>query len=124
MISYKNAIRLLMGILSLIIVFHVLILLKVIPFDIAWGGRLKSEKEMYIFESVSIVLNLLLLWLIALKAKDLKRKAIDIILWIFVGLFSLNTVGNLLAQTTFEKYFSIVTLLLALLLLRILVVKK
>ncbi|MCB0644701.1 MAG: hypothetical protein KDC44_23815, partial [Phaeodactylibacter sp.] len=119
-----NAIRLLMGILSLIIVFHVLILLKVIPFDIAWGGRLKSEKEMYIFESVSIVLNLLLLWLIALKAKDLKRKAIDIILWIFVGLFSLNTVGNLLAQTTFEKYFSIVTLLLALLLLRILVVKK
>lgn len=34
-------------------------------------------------------------------------------LWVFFILFLLNTVGNLLAKTTFEKWFALVTLLLA-----------
>lgn len=119
-INYENAIRLLMGLLSLVIIFHFLILVKIIPFNIAWGGRLKSEQEMYVFESISIVLNLFLIWIISLKAKDVKRKIINITLWIFFGIFSLNTIGNLFAQTTFENFFSILTFIFALLILRIL----
>lgn len=116
----KNIIRVLTGLLVLVIAFHLLILVKIIPFNIAWGGRLKSEQEMYMFESISISLNLFLIWILSLKAKNVKRKFIDITLWIFFVIFSLNTIGNLFAHTNFEKYFSILTLIFALLLLKIL----
>lgn len=116
----KNLIRILTGLLGLVIAFHILILLQIIPFNIAWGGRLKSLQEMYLFESISIALNLFLIWMLLLKVKGGKRKIIDIILWVFFVIFSLNTIGNLFAKTNFEKYFSILTLIFAILLLKIL----
>ena len=124
MIKKENAIKLLIGLLSLVIIFHILVLLQIIPFNIAWGGRLKTVQEMYVFESVSIALNLFLLWIVWLRAKNVKSKTVNIILWVFFGIFSLNTIGNLFAQTTFEKYFSILTLIFALLILKILIKKK
>ena len=124
MISNKHAIRLLIGLSSLGIVFHILVLLKIIPHEVAWGGRLKSVQEMYVFESVSIALSLFLIWIYLLKAKNVKRKTVNIILWIFFVVFSLNTVGNLVAKTTFEKYFSILTLFSAILTLKILLSKN
>lgn len=116
----KTTIKILTSLLVLVIFFHILILLKIIPYSIAWGGRLKTDQEMYAFESVSIVINLLLIFILSLKAKHLKIKIIDITLWIFFVLFSLNTFGNLLAKTTFEKSFSVITLLFAVLLFKIL----
>lgn len=124
MINNKNTIRLLVGLLSLVIIFHLLILLKIIPFSIAWGGRLKSAEEMYIFESISIALNLFLIWILSLKSKNVKSKLIDFMLWIFFAIFSLNTIGNLFAHTNFEKGFSVLTFLFALLILKILTKKK
>jgi len=120
----KNTIRLLVGLLSLVIIFHFLILIKIIPFGIAWGGRLKSAEEMYVFESISIALNLFLIWILSLKSKNVKSKLIDFTLWIFFVVFSLNTIGNLVAHTNFEKGFSVLTFMFALLLLRILTKKK
>ena len=120
----KNTIRLLVGLLSLVIIFHFLILVKIIPFGIAWGGRLKSAEEMYVFESISIALNLFLIWILSLKSKNVKSKLIDFTLWIFIVVFSLNTIGNLFAHTNFEKGFSVLTFMFALLLLRILTKKK
>ena len=119
MLLPSHAIKLLTSLLTLVIVFHVLILLGSIPYTIAWGGRLKSREEMLVFETVSILLNVFLIGVLALKAKNLKHKFADSVLWIFFGIFSLNTVGNLLAETNFEKYFSIVTLIFALLLWKI-----
>ncbi len=48
----------LIGIAVLAIFFHFLILLKIIPYDITWGGRLKSDEEMFVFETISIIVNL------------------------------------------------------------------
>ncbi len=124
MISHQNASRLLMGLLSLVVLFHILILVQIIPFHIAWGGRLETEQEMYVFESVSIALNVFLIWIIWLKSKNVERKIVDIILWIFFVLFSLNTIGNLFAHATIEKFFSIITLVFALLILRIILVAR
>ncbi len=124
MISQNNAIKLLIGLLSLVIVFHFLIIVKIIPFNIAWGGRLKSDQEMYVFEGISIVINLFLIWVLSLKLKNVKGKLINIMLWIFLGIFTLNTIGNLFAQTNFEKFFSILTFVFALLILRILIKNK
>ena len=124
MISRNNAIKLLIGLLSLVIVFHFLIIVKIIPFNIAWGGRLKSDQEMYVFEGISIAINLFLIWVLSLKLKNVKGKLINIMLWIFLGIFTLNTIGNLFAQTNFEKFFSILTFVFALLILRILIKNK
>lgn len=100
--------------LSSIIVFHLLILLKIIPYDITWGGRLKSDADMYVFESISIVLNLFLVMILLIKGHFLSSfipmKVVNFFLWCFLILFGLNTIGNLLAETTFEKFFAILTL--------------
>jgi hypothetical protein len=50
-----------------------------------------------------------------IKAR-LKERTVDMILWIFLLLFVLNTVANLFAETNFEKLFGLLTLTFALLL--------
>lgn len=120
MLNKTRVIQLLIFLLSLVVIFHVLILIKIIPYTIAWGGRLNSDQEMYQFEGVSILVNCLLIWILHLKKKQINHKIIDPILWIFFVIFILNTIGNLLAKTTFEKSFSILTLIFALLIFKIL----
>ena len=51
-------------------------------------------------------------------------KIVNIMLWIFVMLFALNTVGNILAETTFEKSFAVLTFVSALLICFIMVKGK
>lgn len=113
-----------LGLQVAIIFFHALILVKIVPYKIAWGGRLKSDSQMYIFEFVSILINLFLSWILLIKANILTdvlaQKAVDITLWIFLLLFIANTIGNLLAKTLIEKYFSLLTLILAILIFLIL----
>ena len=110
--------------LTMILLFHALILLKVVPYNIAWGGRLKSDSQMYVFEFISVLINLFLAWVLLLKANVLtsvvSNSTVDIILWVFLVLFIANTIGNLLAKTMFEKYFSLLTLILAALIFLIL----
>jgi hypothetical protein len=111
------SIQILLLISALIIALHLSILAGWIPYEYTWGGRLKTVQEMYVFESVSIIVNLLLI--LSLLAKGpyppFKRtqRWVNIVLWVFFILFLLNTVGNLVAKTTFEKWFALVTLLLA-----------
>ena len=45
------------GIYTLSIVFHLLVIIQIIPSSIVWGGRLTNQQELFIFESISIVLN-------------------------------------------------------------------
>lgn len=123
-ISFKTAIHGSLIMLGLIIVFHLLVLMHIIPFTIVWGGRLKNGTEMLRFEIAATIINALLITVIAIKGRYLKfnipSKIITIILWLFVGLFSLNTIGNLLAKMTFETIvFTPITLMLAIFCLRI-----
>ena len=110
----KHAIRLMLWLLVGIIGFHLCILLIIIPYEITWGGRLSNDKEMYVFESISIIINLFLGLVLLIKGNYIRAimpmKAINVILWIFLFLFALNTIGNILAKTYFEKFFSIITL--------------
>ncbi len=117
--STFTPIKLLTTLLSLVLLFHFFIILKIIPYSIAWGGRLTNDQEMYVFEGVSIAINVLLILVLALKAQPHQRKWVDVLLWVFFGVFVLNTIGNLLAQTTFEKCFSVVTLGFAVLIWKI-----
>lgn len=122
----KHAINIILVIVLALYVFHIGILLKLIPYNIAWGGRLKNDQEMYVFESLSILINLVLMLLLLMKANKMKplmsERSINIILWFYFGLFTLNTIGNLMAETNFEKGFAVLTAFLATLIL--LVVRK
>jgi hypothetical protein len=110
----KKIIKTLIVIYSIITVFHSCILLKIIPYDITWGGRLQNDQEMYVFETASIIINLFLIWILLMKGDFVTYKfpvrVIHVILWIFVVVFALNTVGNIFAKTLLEKAFTLLTL--------------
>ncbi|TGE29225.1 hypothetical protein [Hymenobacter metallicola] len=106
-------------ILSLVVLFHLLVLSGVIPYGIVWGGRLTSPEQMLRFETVSITLNLLMLAVVSVAAGWLRLRVnqglLKVALWLMTGLFALNTVGNLLAKTDLERLvFTPLTLVLAL----------
>ncbi|MCA6434490.1 MAG: hypothetical protein IM574_12880 [Cytophagales bacterium] len=111
-------IKTLIVVYSIITVFHSCILLKIIPYDITWGGRLQNDQEMYVFETTSIAINLFLISILSMKGNFVTYKfpvkVIHVILWVFVVVFALNTVGNLFAKTLLEKAFTLLTLCSAL----------
>ena len=126
--NINTQIKILLGLLFSVILFHICIIVKIIPYNIAWGGRLTNDNEMYVFESISILINLFLSWLLLMKGEFVQfkfpNKTINLILWIFFALFILNTVGNLFAKTNFEKLFALLTGLSAILIWSIIKYKK
>jgi len=122
--NHKTSIQILLTLLIAIIFFHVSVIVKLVPYNIAWGGRLQNDSQMYVFEALSILINLFLGMILLMKGNYLKfqfkNKTINIILWIFLALFLLNTVGNIFAKTNFEKSFAILTFILAILIWKIL----
>ncbi|GGD45427.1 hypothetical protein GCM10011514_06800 [Emticicia aquatilis] len=115
-------------ILSATIIFHVLVLVKIIPYKIVWGGRLKTDADMYKFELVSLVLNLFFLCVIAIKAGifkvDFPANILNYIIWGMAALFLLNTIGNLLSKSSLEKkIFTPITILLTIFLVILLLAK-
>lgn len=110
MITIQTKVRLvnlLLIVFLLTVLFHLLVLIGVIPFSGVWGGRLETVQDMYRFEAVSIIINILVLFVLIQKRKNLlngsQNKVINIVLWVFMGLFLLNTVGNLFAESVIEK---------------------
>lgn len=98
-------------------IFHVLVLFQIIPYNLVWGGKIKSISEMYILEGVALLIILFIGAVLSMKSRLVKpiftAKTIKRILLIFAVFFILNTIGNLLAETIIEKYQAIVTLYLA-----------
>ena len=111
----KLAIKLMLWLIGVIILLHSAILMKIIPYNITWGGRLENDIEMYVFEIMSILINLFLVVLLLLRGRYLScfipMKVVNILLWAFLFLFGINTLGNIFAETTFEKSLSLLTLI-------------
>lgn len=104
-------------ILSIFLGLHILVLLKIIPYNIVWGGRLMSDKEMYRFETVSILINLIFLFIILVHSNylaiDFPKKIMTLILWIMTAMFAFNTVGNAMSKNKLEqKLFTPITIIL------------
>lgn len=108
---------------TLTILYHLAIIFQIVPFEFVWGGRLTTEKEMYQFESVSLLLNILFLTISIILLRDSskrKKTIVKVIFYLFTVLFLMNTIGNMVAISAFEKYlFTPVTFIMALLCLRI-----
>lgn len=110
---FNNAIKIFLGFLFAIILFHLSIITKIVPYDITWGGRLQNDTEMYVFETISILINVFLSWILLMKGNFVKFKfpnqVVNGILWLFFVIFILNTIGNIFAKTFFEKQFAFLT---------------
>ncbi len=104
--------------LFLFVGLHLGILFKIIPYRAVWGGRLKSDAQMYRFEILSVLINLLFICLVLVRANYVEvaipKKIIAYSLWCMAALFLLNTLGNAISKNKLEKsLFTPVTLLLA-----------
>ncbi|TGL86262.1 hypothetical protein EHQ68_13095 [Leptospira congkakensis] len=98
--------KILILLFSFTTIFHILALLQIVPFQYLWGGRLSSVEEMYVMESVSLIVTIFFLWASFLYIQYLNKGLVP--LWIrlvfaFIGIiFLANTIGNLVAVTDLE----------------------
>jgi hypothetical protein len=107
LISEKLAVYGVLITLSLIVIFHLLVISGIVPFEIVWGGRLQTHAQMLRFESISILMNLVMLGIVVTRAGFFKVNpnllVIRVALYLMAGLFFLNTIGNLLSNNQLEK---------------------
>ncbi|MDO6810967.1 hypothetical protein Q4603_20265 [Zobellia galactanivorans] len=110
--------RIALGIVIAYVLFHVLILLQFIPSNVVWGGKIIEPKTMLVLEWVALLVLLFLGSLILMKTKVIpnkwQEKTLNRWLLVFSVYFLLNTLGNLLAESIFEKAQALLTLILAL----------
>lgn len=104
--SARQSLFIMIALLSVVMLFHILVLFGVIPFGVTWGGQLNSVEEMYVFETISLAVNLFLIVVLLLKGQYIKNqisvKWLNGIILLFAILFALNTVGNLFAKASVE----------------------
>jgi hypothetical protein len=127
-IDYKLAINIMLVLLAAIILFHILILFQLLPWQIVWGGRLDNLHEMRLFEIISIMINVFIGIVIAIKGgyvrAILPAKTMSLALYVFVAIFILNTLGNIFSNSLLEAIiFTPVTFLGAVLCYRIAIEK-
>lgn len=129
LISQKQAINILIALLTAVLIFHALVLTGIIPYAIVWAGKISTEAEIRKLEVISILVNAFAILILVLKADYIKHKIsgkiINAIILLLAVLFSLNTIGNLFAKSGFELYFfAPLTFILAVLCLRIVIDEK
>jgi hypothetical protein len=64
-IPFQFAINTMITLLSAVVIFHILVLIQIIPYQIVWAGRLNSIAEMQRFETISILINCFIILIIA-----------------------------------------------------------
>lgn len=123
-ISFKLAGGILTALMILLTVMHVLILFRVLPYDMVWGGQIKDEASAVPYETGALVVMLIFLAVVAIRvgyvgADRLKRSA-AVGMWVVFAYFVLNAVGNFASAVSLENLvFGPVTIVLALLSLRV-----
>jgi hypothetical protein len=94
---------------SLIIAIELLVILKILPFDIIGGGRAESYQAACAIAITSIIIIVIETMVILLASGLIKCKrfktAIKVFLWVNFIMLCFNIVGNLFGITLFEKVF-------------------
>jgi len=129
LISAKLAANILLTFISLLLIFHVLIILGILPFSIVWGGQIDESKEnLILLELIAIIILILFMTIIASKIGYIgiikSEKISTFGLWIISVYFVLNAFGNLASDVPIENYvFAPLTIILALLSFRLTIEK-
>jgi hypothetical protein len=127
LISVKIAGNVLLISLGLLLVFHVLVLLGIVPADIIWGGQANSA-NLIALEIVAMIVTLFFGFIIASKMGYVKAGKLAIVeniaVWLVFIFLLLNTLGNLASGISTESLiFAPITLVLALCALRLAIEK-
>jgi hypothetical protein len=98
-ISAKLAGNTLLISLILLSIFHILVLTKIVPSNIVWGGRSSnSASNIIALELIALLVTLIFILIVALKAGYLKisklKKVATVGIWIMAGFFLLNMAGK------------------------------
>ncbi len=123
-VSVPAAATIALAIMGAVVLFHLLVIAGVFPTTIVWGGRITDPQQVVAMEVVSILIILVAAAVIALRWQSLASGEPSLLwaigTWVLVGLFAINTVGNLFAKTPFERFaMTPLTFLLGLLALRL-----
>lgn len=128
LISFKFAARFNTIVFALLSVFHLAIIIGITAFDYApidylWGGKMETASQLLTFEVMSLATSVVALIFTMIRAGFIGAPRLlrltQFIMWMLFVLFLLNTLGNILAETVFEKTFAIITALLSLFSLRL-----
>lgn len=107
-ISFRFAAYFILVQIVLVTLYHLLIVAGIIPMNQAWGGRLASREQMLLMESLSLMVNALLFWLVAQRANIMNSRLSGqtqvILLRVMAVVFLLNTFGNAMAIQAFERF--------------------
>ena len=111
--------NILLILLALLVVFHLLVIAGIIPYNIVWAGKINNRTQLLRMESISLVVLALASILVALRMEYLTflnyPSVINGGMWVLFAFFLLNTLGNLTAKSPIEKYgFGTLTLLMSL----------
>ncbi|MDW7693989.1 hypothetical protein R9C00_04465 [Flammeovirgaceae bacterium SG7u.111] len=120
MISRRTAGNSLLVIFALLLLFHLTILVGIVPHDIVWAGKITSQEELVQFETVSMLILVVAILLVAMKQGYIRFPLSEQIgkvgVWLLFFLFVLNSIGNLFAPNPIERYgFGLLTIVIALL---------
>ena len=123
-IPLRFAINSILSMLGIVVVFHLCVLSGLVPNDIVWGGKFQSVSQLLKFEIASVIINVFMILVVAIKGQYLgvyvPVKILDIFLWLMTFIFALNTIGNLFANTLTETViFTPITFILAVLCFRV-----
>lgn len=105
-LSFKLAGVILILLPSILIIFHVCVILGVLPDNIVWTGRITTDRTKLILGFVSIILNSIILictlsetgYIQNIKLKKIVKKMLPFVFWWLVG----NTIANLFSKSSFE----------------------
>jgi hypothetical protein len=129
LISAKLAGNILLTAFGLLVIFHILVLLGVIPADIVWGGRIQGvPSNLVTLEIVALLVTLLFIAIIAARTGYIQAGklsgAVNIGVWLIFAYLLLNTLGNLASGISFESLIAApATIILALCALRLAIEK-
>lgn len=129
LVSAKLAGNVLLFSLGLLFVFHILVLLKVIPANIVWGGQIKGVLENLVsLETVALLVTAVFILIVATKTGYFQAGkwsgVINVGVWLIFAYLLLNTLGNLASGISLEKLiFAPITIILALCALRLAIEK-
>ncbi|MCD4696786.1 MAG: hypothetical protein K8S16_11160 [Bacteroidales bacterium] len=127
LISAKLAGTILLFLMFFLAIFHFLILFKVIPADMVWGGQIQdSSTNVLLMEIIALIVTIAFMLIIAVKISkfDKYRRLINVGTWVIFIFLILNTFGNFASEHLIEKIvFAPTTIFMAFLCLRLAIEK-
>ncbi|MEA1919226.1 MAG: hypothetical protein U9N52_05250 [Campylobacterota bacterium] len=119
-IKRQEALSLVSIILLLLGLYHLLILGGFLPSEYVWSGKIESERDLLIYESISLGLIATALIAIYFDYIEIFKRFTQAIFYLYTILFGLNTIANLFAPTQQEQIlFSIITFIMTLCMFRL-----